>query len=189
MTAAEGRDWFAMSNNLKRDASGDTANFSVKDGQMHLHAKGPDSEVRILLSNVPANDCEVQVSTALPTTPRKPDADGFNDNYSAGLIFWASDRDNHYQFRIKDKHVSVSRVNKGAWTHPLDNLQCAAVKMGGQWNDLRVVTKGTQMTCYLNGKQICQLDGEPPAGASKVGLYASDTQENDFIFKNFSVKY
>ncbi len=177
--------------NLKTDWSGDKGTYSVADDMMHLKTKGPDSETRVLLSNVPVTDADISVSVTFPTTARKPDEDGATDGFRSGIIFWASDLDNHYQFKIGgNKHVLISRVNKGRWTHLVDKEPYPEMKTGkGEWDDLRVTTKGNQLTCYLNGKQLCQMDGQPPDGTTKVGLYASDTQDNDYAFRSFSLKY
>jgi hypothetical protein len=61
----------------------------------------------------------------------------------------------------------------------------------GKTNTLRVQTKGTVATLYINGQQVESLSGQPPAGGGYVGFYAESeaayTAKETWDISNFTV--
>ncbi|MFZ0658536.1 MAG: hypothetical protein WAM05_07440 [Candidatus Binataceae bacterium] len=90
----------------------------------------------------------------------------------AALIFWATDLNNYYDLAVSGlgtfaiyRHVADRWITVMPWTPN------AAIKKGvNQSNQLRVVTKGTQATVYINGTQLTTFSGQPPAGGGEIGL-------------------
>jgi hypothetical protein len=91
---------------------------------------------------------------------------------SVGLIFWATDTSNFYFLAIVgEKEYGLYRFAGGGsstlvpWT-PTNALNTGA----GDWNELAVVTRGTQISVSINGKVLTTVQGAPPDGGGKIGL-------------------
>jgi hypothetical protein len=96
---------------------------------------------------------------------------------NAGIIFWGIDSTDFYEFVVgADGTSCVYRLSGGRWLNPASIPPSATVNKGlGASNLIRVVTKGNQATCYINGTQVTAITGMPPAGGGLVGLYAQTT--------------
>lgn len=109
----------------------------------------------------------------------------------ASLVFWGVDFDNFYTLDVAGNgYVKVSRLQSNKWLSPIDwTLTDGVVNAGEEVNHLRVVAVGNVATVFVNGKQVGQFRGQPPAGGSLIGVYgaASDTAPATYDFTNFSI--
>ncbi len=101
-------------------------------------------------------------------------------NWYAGLIFWAEDTDNCYFAGIcpKNGNLGVAREMKGKDVFPLPWYHDDIVKMGTDAvNNIRVVTRGTLITVFVNGKQVVAFHGQPPSGGGMIGVIGASGKE------------
>jgi hypothetical protein len=112
----------------------------------------------------------------------------------AGLIFWAADYNNLYllEFNVSTGQFEFAQRTGGNWVLTATSTPSAAVEKGmGKTNTLRVQTKGTVATLYVNGQQVETLSGQPPAGGGYVGFYAESeaayTAKETWDIANFTV--
>jgi len=89
-----------------------------------------------------------------------------------GIIFWADDSQNYYCFlMIPDGTAGVRRKVKGNNLMPVPLAKTEATNKDPQAaNVLRVVTKGKQVTCYINNKEVATLKGRPPEDGGMIGF-------------------
>jgi hypothetical protein len=142
-----------------------TAILSVQNGALLI--KPPlNSESDALNNGNVFTDMDACV-TIEPTTIGPQEAHAYG-----GFIFWAIDLNNYYEFTVSAlgtfaifRHVADRWITVMTWTPN------AAIKKGvNQSNQLRVVTKGTEATLYINGTQLTTFSGQPPAGGGEIGL-------------------
>jgi hypothetical protein len=112
--------------------------------------------------------------------------------HAAGLLFWVNSPTEYYGLTVSSEgNFAVLRhVAAGRYLFPVTWQPSDAFKKGeGVDNVLRVVTKGTQATVYINGQQVATLAGQPPAGGSQIGLQVSsgDKAPNVVGFSNLTV--
>lgn len=95
----------------------------------------------------------------------------------AGLLFWATDKDNFHQAVIsRNGMVSVARKVRGRilTTSPVNWVPSSAVKLEpNAKNTLRVSVEGQTVVVRVNDAEVARFRGQPPEGASHVGLVAS----------------
>lgn len=108
-----------------------------------------------------------------------------------GLIFWAKDYNDCYALVISaDGKFAVGRKLIGRWINPIAKTGNPAIKTGiGQTNKLRVQTKGSFLTAYINDIKVASLGGEPPQGITYIGLYgeSGETTQNVWEFTNVTI--
>jgi hypothetical protein len=114
------------------------------------------------------------------------------DNHAAGLLFWVNSATEYYGFEVvpNGSFGVIRSVAGGRYLTPVPWQLSDAIKKGeGVDNVLRVVTKGTQATVYINGQQVATFSGQPPTGGSQIGLGGSsgDTAPNVVAFSNLTV--
>jgi len=116
------------------------------------------------------------------------------EGQSAGLIFWAADYNNYYIFEVNPTagQFEVTLRSGGNWGMVMISTPMAAITKGmGKTNTLRVQTKGTEATLYVNNQQVGTIYGDPPAGGGLVGFYAESetamTAKETWEFGNFMV--
>ena len=120
---------------------------------------------------------------------KSPKSQG-NTDQPGGIVFWATDHKNFYVARVtSDGLFSVGRLTHGRWLNPVLYPARDEVRQGlGQVNSLRVVTSGKSATVYVNDKQVVTVKGFPPAGPSKIGVYAeSGADPATWAFSRFRV--
>jgi hypothetical protein len=112
----------------------------------------------------------------------------------AGLIFWAADYNNLYmlEFNVSTGQFVIAQRTGGNWVMIATSTPSAAVEKGmGKTNALRVQTKGTVATLYINGQQVETLSGQPPAGGGYLGFYAESestyTAKETWDISNFTI--
>ncbi len=113
---------------------------------------------------------------------------------SGGLAFWAVDPNNGYLFLVsplgtfaifrnvftRKPQVEFNRITIIDWT------KTPTIKPGlNQVNTLRVVTKGNQVTFYVNGARLTAITGEPPPHGGEIGLVGA-SGANSQSFWHFS---
>ena len=98
---------------------------------------------------------------------------------SAGIIFWAADRDNCYAALVQaDGNFLVTRRINGKTITPVLMMERPQVRPGiGETNALRVVTSGNRATIFVNDQQVATFRGFPPEGPSKIGVHAESGEE------------
>jgi hypothetical protein len=95
-----------------------------------------------------------------------------DQSQSAGLVFWAKDYSDYYSLSVgANGRFAVTRYVNGRYLYPVGWQDSDVLKKGtGAANQLRVVTKGTQATVYLNDKEVASFKGQAPPGGGSVGL-------------------
>jgi hypothetical protein len=112
----------------------------------------------------------------------------------AGILFWAADYNNAYllEFNVSTGQFEIAQKSGGNWVLTATSTPSAAVQKGmGKTNTLRVQTKGSVATLYINGQQVESMSGQPPAGGGYVGFYAESestyTAKETWDIGNFTV--
>lgn len=110
---------------------------------------------------------------------------------AAGLVFWAIDYNNYYAAVVRSNgKFDVVRRSFGQWLVPVslpprDELK----KEIGRPIELRVVTSGSTVTAYVNGRQVTSFHGYPPGGVSRIGIHAEPGGEpGRWVFSALSVR-
>jgi hypothetical protein len=109
----------------------------------------------------------------------------------AGIVFWASDKDNCYAAVLTaDGAFSVDRRMRSKWLTPVSLRESNDVHKGlGQTNELRVVTCGPTAAVYINEQQQISFQGYPPAGACRFGVRAeAGTEAATWAFSELCVR-
>jgi len=113
------------------------------------------------------------VTIAMPENVADP-ARGY-----AGLLFWVVDKDNFHQAVIAPNGmITVARKAGGRIlpAAPITWMQSDAVQLGANAkNTLQVSTEGQNVVVRINDKEVARFRGQPPEGASHVGLVASSS--------------
>jgi hypothetical protein len=116
---------------------------------------------------------------------------GQNQDYSAGLVFWAEPPEFHAIQVTPDGYYQISRLHKDKWLYPVPWRTSDAIKKGlDEWNTIRVVTKGKQATVYFNDTEIITIKSQPPEGGSFIGVegYSSDAEKHTWEFDDLRVE-
>jgi len=158
--------------------------YFVKDGKIIISPPVGTAVAPINQSAFFPNDMDASITMNFQK--------GAGEDRASGFLFWVNSATEYYALMLSPNGmVGVLRsVAGGRVLMPAPWQQSDAIKKGeGVDNVLRVVTKGTQGTAYINGRQVAVFSGQPPAGGSQIGLKASsgDTAANVVAFSNFKV--
>ena len=109
-----------------------------------------------------------------------------------GLLFWVNSPTEYYGLMVgpRGRFGVLRSVAGGRYLMPVPWQDSDAIKKGeGADNVLRVVTKGTQGTAYINGQKVAIFSGQPPVGGTQIGLGGSsgETASNVVAFSNLTV--
>jgi tetratricopeptide (TPR) repeat protein len=139
--------------------------LSVKDGKLVLKPALNTTQSVLNLFNI-FNDADIQVEVALASGATIVEG---------GLTFWAKDYTDFYSLFIDaNGSFRISHFVNGRWLILVGWTKSEAINKGvGKVNKLRVVTKGAQMTAFINDKQIVTMTGQPPPGGGCVGISGS----------------
>jgi hypothetical protein len=111
---------------------------------------------------------------------------------SAGIAFWGTNYNNLYALAVySDGDFRVARRVSGKTLYPVFLQKSDAIRQGpGAVNNVRVVTRGSRATIFINDKVVAQFKGFPPRGDSAVGLQAAsgDDEVAAWGFSNFIVR-
>ena len=155
--------------------------LSVKEGKLVLKPALNTTQSVLNQSNV-FDDADIEVEVTLSSgDPIVP----------GGLIFWAKDYTNFYCFCIDaNGSFKISHFVIDRWLNPVGWTENGAINKGvGQANKLRVVTKGRQVTAYINNKEVITINGQPPQGGGCVGISGGSAQgsQNTWEFASLRV--
>jgi hypothetical protein len=124
---------------------------------------------------------DLDLSVSLKANAGKIDQGG-------GPIWRCQDADNYYVARWNplEDNFRVYKVEKGKRTQ----LGTADVKLpGDKWHVLRVVQKGGDIQCYLDGKLYLSVKDDTFSKAGKIGLWTkADAQTSFADLKTAEVK-
>jgi tetratricopeptide (TPR) repeat protein len=156
-------------------------NLSVKDGKLILQ---PEVDKRYTAINQANSfediDFHIKVSLAKSGDP----------SYGGGLIFWAKDNMNYYTLSVSGNGwFRVERRVNGHELAPVAWRENAAVKKGlGEWNQLRVVTKGSQAAAYINDTEVMAFNGQPPQDDSFIGVFGDSPKNSQNVWEFSDLK-
>jgi hypothetical protein len=158
------------------------ANWAVVDDKLQVTPLLNSSAV-LINHKAGFTDAEISVEVVM--------SKGEDLDQLGGLIFWAKDYNDCYALVISaDGKFALGRKLVGRWINPIAKTGNGAIKTGvGQNNKLRVRTEGSLLTAFINDVQVASLTGEPPQGATYIGLYgeSSETTQNVWEFANITV--
>ncbi len=139
----------------------------VKDGKFIISPDVGTSLIRINQSFILPDDMDASVTMNFQKM-----GDG---TMAPGILFWVKSAEEYYAFMVAPSgYFAVQRKVPDRYLWPVNWQKSDTIKSGeGVDNILRVVTKGTQGTVYINGQQVATFSGQPPAGGSQIGLGAS----------------
>jgi TPR repeat protein len=155
--------------------------LSVKDGKLVLKPTVNTTQNVLNLFDI-FNDADIQVEVALASGAPL---------VAGGLTFWAKDYADFYCLCIDaNGSFKISHFVTNGWLIPVGWTKSEAINKGvGQVNKLRVVTKGAQMTAFINDKQVITITGQPPLGGGCVGISGSSDLDHQsaWQFSNLRV--
>jgi glucose/mannose transport system substrate-binding protein len=160
--------------------------LSVKEGKLTLKPALNTTQSVLNQSNLFA-DADIRIDVAMSATDTN--VPGVLD-VPGGLIFWAKDYDDFFCLCINAiGSFKVSHYVTGQWLNPVNWTQNEAINKGvEQVNRLRVITKGSEATAYVNDKQVATIKGQPPPEGSRVGISGSTKNSQDtWHFANLKV--
>ena len=164
----------------------DSATVTIKGGQAEIAVSTSAFARTELYSGFRYGDANLCVTLTTPATDK-------SEKQDAGIAFWADSFASFYTFEITPEGMfSVAMLSSGKWSYPVHLTASPAIVQGtGKTNTLRVLTKGSTASLFINDQQVGTLDGTPPAGGGMVGFVgdASDqlTGTVTFDFTNFTV--
>jgi hypothetical protein len=158
------------------------ANWAVADDKLQVTPLLNSSAV-LINHKIGFTDAEIGVEVVM--------SKGEDLDQLGGLIFWAKDYNDCYALVISaDGKFALGRKLIGRWINPIAKTGNPAIRTGiGQTNKLRVQTKGSLLTAYINDIKVASLGGEPPQGIGFIGLYgeSGETTQNVWEFTNVTV--
>ena len=111
---------------------------------------------------------------------------------SAGLAFWGTDDSHYYMLVVSPtgQYIVLRKVAAFRNLVPIGWTRSAALRQGlNAPNELEVVTHGNRATLIINGVQVDQLEGDPPASGSLTGVYWAVQSDRTTLveFSNFRI--
>ena len=123
---------------------------------------GPDSMFNLCVAD-DTSYADVDLSVAMKPREGKNDQGG-------GLVWRYKDAKNYYVCRMNplEDNFRVYKVVDGKRSM----FKSAAVNApAGKWHTIRIVQKGDQIQCYLNGKEYLDVKDDTLKDAGKIGLW------------------
>jgi hypothetical protein len=180
------QDSFSTANpalNLYENAN---AKVVVQGGKAEVTVFKPSFARPELYDNLRFTDANICATVAPVATDTAQKQDG-------GIAFWADSYTSYYTFEISPEgKFSVSKMDAGKWTYLVVPTPNSAIVQGmGKANTLRVSTKGSTATLFINDQQVGTVNGTPPANGGLVG-FVGDSSEPltgtvSFDFTDFAV--
>ena len=166
------QDSFTSANPALNLAPYASATVTIQGGKAEISVtKAQFARVEIYsgLRYADANVC-VTVATPATDTAQKQDA---------GIVFWADGTAGQYTFEITPEGMfSIAQLSNGKWSYPVHMTASPAIVQGtGKSNTLRVLTKGSTATLFINDQKVGAFDGTPPAGGGMVGFVADSSDQ------------
>jgi hypothetical protein len=157
--------------------------FDIKDGKMTVKPAVKETYSARYEGNPFPNDMDASISMKFVKAE--------DPTWGAGLLFWSKGYKDFYGVLVNaNGWYTVQRRLGDRFINPVSWRENAAIKKGaGADNRLRVVTKGTKATVYINDKEVISFTGQPPEGGSQVGVRAAsgDDKPNVVEFTDLKV--
>lgn len=156
-------------------------NLSAANGKLTVQADVNSGYVALNQSNrIEDMDAGIKVSMVKSEDP----------SWAGGLVFWATDYDNYFALLVSgDGQFSVRRYVNARSLAPVDWRDSTVIQKGiGQVNQLRVVTKGSQATVYINGIEVVTFNGQPPQGGGFIGVKGSSAEKSQITWEFSELK-
>jgi len=129
---------------------------------------------------------DVNVCVTVGTVATEP-----AENELGGVVFWATDYANFYDFQVNPTNgqfAVAQRLPSGQWGMPVAWTTSPVIVQGmGKTNALRVQTKGSTATLYINDQLVGTFAGTAPAGGGQVGFYGQGDGTDTLQFTKFAV--
>jgi hypothetical protein len=113
------------------------------------------------------------------------------ENELGGVVFWAVDYASFYVFQVNPTNGQfdvAQRLASGQWNLAVGWTASPAIMQGmGKTNSLRVQTKGSTATLFVNDQQVGTVNGTSPTGGGQVGFYGQGDGTDTLQFTNFAV--
>jgi hypothetical protein len=113
------------------------------------------------------------------------------EEVKAGVVFWYSDDNNFYVLEYSSNgQASVWRRQRGEWLEQIAWQEVEGAHDGdGAVNELRVVTKGSQATVYLNETEVGRFNGVAPNNGQRIGVFVASPEAGAarFTFDNLKI--
>lgn len=180
------QDSFNSVNSALSPTPNDSSTIAIQGGKAEISVTKATYARTEIYSGLRYGDANICVTVATPPTDTAQKQD-------AGIVFWADGYGAYYTFEITPEGMfSVAQLAGGKWSYPLHLTASPAIVQGtGKTNTLRVLTKGSSATLYINDQQVTAFDGTPPAGGSMAGFIGDASGELTgsvtFDFTNFIV--
>jgi hypothetical protein len=109
---------------------------------------------------------------------------------SVGLIFWYADDKDFYAVETDASgNASIWRQQRGKWLKQVAWTKVPSLHIGdGATNQLRLVTKGSLATVYMNGEKFRDINGQPPEKGQEIGLIAYSPKKGPATYAFGNVK-
>ena len=157
--------------------------MDVKDGKLIITPTVNTTQTVLNQANVFPNDSESSFAMTFVQAPAP--------TWGSGLVFWARDYNEYYAVLINvEGWFAVQRYVAGRYLLPVAWREFAGIKKGeGVENQLKVATKGTKATIFINGQEAVSFSGQPPQGGTLVGFKVASGPEgaNTVAFSNFQL--
>ena len=154
----------------------------LEDGRMVVSSKANRS---VWLPNTAAVyddiDMCVDVTTVEAVDPK---------TNSVGLIFWYADDKDFYAVETDASgNASIWRQQRGKWLKQVAWTKVPSLHVGdGATNQLRLVTKGSLATIYMNGEKFRDVNGQPPDKGQEIGVIAYSPKKGPATYAFANVK-
>ena len=154
----------------------------ARDGRMMMHIPGRGFAVRV---NGGYYYYDADISFAAQVVS--------SDSRESGveLIFWAQDRQNYYYVYVgASGTLHVMRLSGNKTSEVVAARPSPAIKAGvGQWNAIELLIRGKQATLRINGTDVAEFSGTPPALGGAFGLagYSGGPDGSILEFANLRV--
>jgi len=156
---------------------------SVEDGKVKIKPDATSNYV-VLYKGPKFVDADLCVTIQIPALY------GGRAQLRAGAVFWAANYDSYYAFLIQpDGRAALMRLDKGNMLpvvnfRGVDNLKTQP----GDKNVLRLTTKGTNVTAYVNDERFASINGRVPDGGGQFGLFAQSEEAHRDTWKFTDLK-
>jgi hypothetical protein len=157
--------------------------MDVKDGKLIITPNVNTTQTVLNQANVFPNDCEASFAMTFVKAPAP--------TWGSGLVFWARDYNEYYAVLINvEGWFAVQRHVAGRYLLPVAWREFDGIKKGeGAENQVKVLTKGTKATIFINGKEAISFSGQPPQGGTLTGFKVASGPEgsNVVAFSNLKL--
>jgi hypothetical protein len=106
------------------------------------------------------------------------------EQLSGGLMFWMTDGNSYYLFRIYQNGVwRIDRRAGSRWIGISTGNSDAIKKGAGDLNEIELRVSGNTGTAYVNGAKVATFNGQSPDGGGFFGVTAESENERANIWE------